>query len=181
MADFVLVPHADFPSTAIDSITVSASRGVGGRLEIEYCAHGAVADVRWPDWKAVEPADRLWEHSCFELFVRAPGARAYAELNFTTSGQWAAYRFDDYRAGIRAIDDVLVGGGRTVNDREVRVRRTISLPDWADVPEWQIGLSAVIEAEDGGKSYWALAHPPGKPDFHDDICFAGRLEAPGAA
>jgi hypothetical protein len=181
MAASELVSHGEFPSTAIDSIAVTATRGTGGRVDLEYCVRGAVGDVRWPDWKAVEPADRLWEHTCFELFVRAPGAHGYAELNFTTSGQWAAYCFDHYRAGMRAIDDVLVGGGRTLGDGEVRVRRTISLPDWADPPEWQIGLSAVIETLDGSKSWWALAHPEGPPDFHNDICFAGRLRAPRRA
>jgi len=29
-------------------------------------------------------------------------------------------------------------------------------------------------------SYWALAHPEGKPDFHDPACFAATLEPPDA-
>jgi hypothetical protein len=33
-------------------------------------------------------------------------------------------------------------------------------------------LSALIEDQNGGKSYWALAHPPGKPDFHHADSFA---------
>lgn len=45
----------------------------------------------------------------------------------------------------------------------------------------QIALSAVIEEKDGTKSYWALRHPPGKPDFHHPDCFALTLEAPEAA
>ena len=178
MAAFVLVPHPDFPSTAIRSIEVEASRGEGGRLELEYRAIGAVECVRWPEWKAVEPADRLWEHSCFEVFVGAAGEPGYAELNFATSGQWAAYCFTSYRHGMQPIDDVLVGGGRTFGEGEVRVRRTIDLPDWADARTWRIGLTAVIEALDGEKSYWALAHPEGPPDFHDEVCFAARLAAP---
>ena len=44
--------------------------------------------------------------------------------------------------------------------------------------DWQIGVSAVIEETDGPKSYWALAHPPGDPDFHHPDCFA--LEFPAA-
>ena len=32
-------------------------------------------------------------------------------------------------------------------------------------PSWQLGLSAILEEHDGTKSYWALAHAPGKPDF----------------
>jgi hypothetical protein len=30
----------------------------------------------------------------------------------------------------------------------------------------------VIEDQSGGVSYWALAHPPGKPDFHHADGFA---------
>jgi hypothetical protein len=41
----------------------------------------------------------------------------------------------------------------------------------------QINLCAVIEEIDGTKSYWALAHPPGKPDFHHPDCFALTLPA----
>jgi hypothetical protein len=37
---------------------------------------------------------------------------------------------------------------------------------------WRLGLSALIEDTSGCKSYWALAHPPGKPDFHHADCFA---------
>jgi len=31
------------------------------------------------------------------------------------------------------------------------------------------------------KSYWALAHPPGAPDFHDPSCFTATLAPPGAS
>jgi len=40
---------------------------------------------------------------------------------------------------------------------------------------WRLGLSAVIEDVTGGKSYWALAHPPGDPDFHHSVCFAREV------
>ena len=40
------------------------------------------------------------------------------------------------------------------------------------------GASAVIEETDGTKSYWALNHTTGKPDFHDPACFTARLPAP---
>jgi hypothetical protein len=41
---------------------------------------------------------------------------------------------------------------------------------------WRLGLSAVIEEAGGRQSYWALAHPQGRPDFHHSDCFA--LEVP---
>ena len=36
---------------------------------------------------------------------------------------------------------------------------------------WRLGLSAVIEEANGRLSYWALAHPAGRPDFHHADCF----------
>jgi hypothetical protein len=35
----------------------------------------------------------------------------------------------------------------------------------------RFGLAAVIEEINGNLSYWALAHPPGKADFHHSDCF----------
>ena len=49
---------------------------------------------------------------------------------------------------------------------------TIAVP--ADA-QWQLGLSAVIEERDGAKSFWAMAHPEGAPDFHHRSCFAATL------
>ena len=40
---------------------------------------------------------------------------------------------------------------------------------------WELGLSAVLEEKDGTKSYWALAHPAEKPDFHAPDCFVAKL------
>jgi hypothetical protein len=36
-------------------------------------------------------------------------------------------------------------------------------------------LTAMIEETDGVKSYWALKHTPGKPDFHHAYGFALEL------
>jgi hypothetical protein len=39
----------------------------------------------------------------------------------------------------------------------------------------QAGLTAVLETSDQGLSYWALAHPGEKPDFHNSKGFLVRL------
>ena len=48
------------------------------------------------------------------------------------------------------------------------------LLDTAALPPkpWSLGLSAILEEADGTISYWALAHPPGRPDFHHPDCLA---------
>jgi hypothetical protein len=58
---------------------------------------------------------------------------------------------------------------------EVEVELVPGLPAGST---WQLGLSAVVEEAGGGKSYWALAHPPGQPDFHSPDCFALELAPP---
>ncbi len=64
------------------------------------------------------------------------------------------------------------------NALEIVVAVDCNLPAELDLDRtWMIGLSAVIEELDGRKSYWALAHAPGKPDFHQRTCFVLQLPA----
>ena len=44
-----------------------------------------------------------------------------------------------------------------------------------------MNLTAVIEEAGGVKSYWALAHPDGPPDFHNRDCFIAHLPPVDAA
>ncbi len=69
-------------------------------------------------------------------------------------------------------------------DKSHVLTTTLSLAQFRsfeDVQDWQIGLSAVIEEKAGAMSYWALNHPPGKPDFHHKDCFALTLPAPASS
>jgi hypothetical protein len=122
----------------------------------------------------------LWQTTCFELFVKAPGAEGYAEFNLSPSERWAAYDFTGYRAGMaeRPMPRPPVctprrGSSVLIFDAAIPASALPPLP-------WVYALTAVIEEEGGHKSYWAMAHPPEKPDFHDPACFAGRLAAPEA-
>ena len=46
----------------------------------------------------------------------------------------------------------------------------------ADAPVVLVGLSAVVESREGGLSWWALRHAPGRPDVHHPDAFALRWE-----
>jgi hypothetical protein len=54
----------------------------------------------------------------------------------------------------------------------------VILPERWENDVYVLAISAVIEETNGTKSYWALAHPPGAPDFHHPDCFTLQLEAP---
>lgn len=178
MPTYSLVAHADFTSTAIRAIEVVASRSNAVQLNLDFRIMGSVNETLWPAWGKVARADGLWRHTCLEAFVGASGQADYIELNFTTSGDWAAYRFTGHRSGMQPIDAQPVGRPGDFTNYEIHLSRAVRLPWLAHAAEWRLGLSAVVEGVEGDKSYWALAHPPGAPDFHDDICFAARLEAP---
>jgi hypothetical protein len=117
--------------------------------------------------------DELWRTTCFEAFLRPEGEESYREWNFAPSGQWAAYDFSAYRADMTEADVASPPYVR-VEDNLTWWALGATIAVDADT-SWQLGLSAVLEEKDGTKSYWALAHPGDKPDFHDPGCFIARL------
>ncbi|MEQ1618298.1 MAG: DOMON-like domain-containing protein [Terricaulis sp.] len=169
-----LKPHPDTPCSALSRIEVRLSRR-DDLIEAIYVAHGDIDKLRLPERVESGRADELWKHTCFELFLRTEGGGNYVELNFSPSTQWAGYGFTGYRTGMTNLDD----GPRvsaTATAASLEVRATIeraALNDLLSGP-LRIGASAVVEEINGDKSFWALAHPHGKPDFHHLDCFALR-------
>ncbi|MDF0489482.1 DOMON-like domain-containing protein [Sphingomonas sp. H39-1-10] len=182
---YALVAHPDFPNGPIDAITVTIERQAN-RLVVRFEVSGAIEDVLWPgdridcalDAKEADErrADELWRHSCFEAFVAPADAADYREFNLATSGKWAAYAFDTYRVGMRKAGDVrLIEAHWRFDSRRADIRIAIELP-YAE-PDWALAVTAIVEARDGAKSYWALAHAPGAPDFHNRDTFVVTLPA----
>lgn len=176
--------HPDMQCPPVANIKVDVVRSGPGRLSLRYAVNGTISDLELPPIVAPSRADELWKHTCFEAFIRAEGDTGYFEFNFSPSTQWAAYHFDSYRSGMRPADDVAEpkmsvspGEATLTLDVLLDLEKLAPLRDGG----WQLGLSAIIETRGGSKSYWALAHPPGKPDFHHADCFALELPQISAA
>jgi hypothetical protein len=165
--------HPDSHSVAVKSIDVEIARPRAGRLELSYIVTGQLSSIRMPPAAANARSDGLWRRTCFEAFIRASPDAGYYELNFSPSGQWAAYQFSGYRNGMRIADEIT---GVPIKVRSSPDRYTLQASlEFTGLPRdrsWRLGLSAVIEDANGGISYWALTHPPGKPDFHHADGFA---------
>jgi hypothetical protein len=175
---FNLVPHPSTPPTDPPfkvwvNVEHAASLAAVATTNIWFGV-GAPAD-RFAISEAAEPerADELWKTTCFEAFLRPLGETSYREWNFAPSGEWAAYDFSDYREGM-APGEVTQAPYIRLEDNFTwwAVGASFAVP--AD-RNWELGLSAVLEEKDGTKSYWGLAHPSGKPDFHAPDCFAAKL------
>jgi len=174
-----LTRHADTRSDAVRAIDARVSRS-GGTLALTFALAGDLEHVRVPPPRAPRIAERLWQHTCCEIFIARAGARAYHEFNLAPSGEWAAYAFRSYRAGELLADPALdpritvrSAAGRLELDALIRLDRLSPRHAGAAL---SIGLSTVVEDSAGALGYWALRHAPGKPDFHHPDAFALTLD-----
>jgi hypothetical protein len=169
-----LACHPETPSSWVRTIQARLSQVHDGGIAITYSLDGQISRLSLPAKSAPSRVDGLWQHTCFEAFVSVQGAPEYREFNFAPSGQWAAYAFQRYRDGgplPRASDpQITVRTSANRFELDALIRRE-SLPALPLNARLLLGLSAVIEEDDGVMSYWALKHPPDRPDFHDASAF----------
>lgn len=178
MSLFELVSHASCRPT-VEKVEVLIWRD-NGEFDLDFRLFGSPLRVLFPPWAdAPSRTDGLWQTTCFEAFIRPLGGDAYFELNLSPSGNWASYRFDSYRSGMREASifgrpdsDIWMENGIRMQDATFDISM---IPELDPAIGWDIGLSAVIEEIDGTKSYWALDHGAGPPDFHNPACFAYHL------
>jgi len=155
-------------------------------IHVAFRLEGDVSRIRLPAASPAREGSRLWEHTCFELFVARDGESAYHELNVAPSGEWAIYGFRDYREP--ALDPrphqwpiPEISGRRSDEAFDLDVRLVLARLSMAYTEaRLRVGLSAVVETTEGGLSYWALRHPRDRPDFHDPNAFALCVEPPAA-
>jgi len=172
--------HPGSPCAAVQTIEVAATLGNEG-LSLRYVVHGDPAAIRLPEPRPAQARDGLWQHSCCEAFIASAPGGEYREFNFSPSGEWAAYRFTAYRERDGAFaparrPEIALRRHATGFELTACLPRELLPPG----PEWHIGLTAVIEAGDGSKSYWALAHAAAQPDFHLHSSFSLILKALGS-
>jgi hypothetical protein len=165
----VLTRHPSTPCDAVRTIDARVTRA-GANLSIAYALEADLEALRVPPERTAHRVDGLWRQTCLEAFIGA-GAAGYYEFNFAPSGEWAVYRFSGYRAGMAAA-------GAAPATRIARTAGGFTLDATLDLALLQLpsparlALAAVIEEASGRLSYWALAHPPGKPDFHHSDSFS---------
>src|SRR5262245_51445700 len=178
----MLTCHPETPSQAVQEIQAGAVWTQDSALIFTYALKADLTRLRIPPPTPSRKADRLWQHTCFEAFILVKGKREYYEFNFAPSGDWAVYRFQRYRDGTPVEDDMLaprISVSNTADRFDLHaIVRLDRLPTIPPDPCLLLALSAVIEDQSGELSYWALRHPPGRPDFHHPDSFALKLNSP---
>jgi hypothetical protein len=169
-----LTPHPAGVHEAVRAIDAHVRRDSSGLLAVRYTVHGDPKGLAIPPARAPGRADDLWRHTCFEAFIATGAGPSYLELNFSPSGEWASYEFVSYRerwmvdreasgpvAPVEAPSITTMRG-----EQELAVEAAVTLARLRGEMPMKMALAAVIEDARGKLSYWALGHPPGKPDFH---------------
>lgn len=133
--------------------------------EAEFRLDGRIAAIVLPEPATPERQDNLWQTTCFEIFWQPLGGGAYREFNLSPSGKWAVYDFDSFREGMRdaPVDLVDIACGHDEFGLVLKAKIAADLPSPA-----QVALNAIVEHRDGSKQFWALAFPPGAPEFHSE-------------
>ena len=175
--------HPSARPEIVRSIQVLVRRSASPELQMTFRLDGDISRIRIPVPSVPRFNTELWRHTCFEAFIRLDGQQEYHELNFAPSGEWAVFAFSGYRKGAPLENETL---RPRIAVRSMPTRLELDAVANLDAlslsysrATLRIGLSAVIETADGF-SYWALAHPGEKPDFHNADGFALLLDAPSS-
>lgn len=174
-----LLPHPTTPCAAVRRIAAEIEpAGAGAELAIRYRVEGDIGRLRLPLAGTARRRDELWQHSCFEAFLQPDANDSYHEFNFAPSGDWAAYRFRARRSEwvFPAMPAPRIAFRQLADACELSASVPLAaLSELAGAATLLAGITAVIEADDGRLSYWALAHGGPTPDFHDPATFTLRL------
>ena len=165
---FSLIPFVDSQIPDI-SITGSISRK-RNHLSVHYTLIGDIEHISLLEPSA-QPArkDELWKSTCFEFFIAVPNQPDYWEFNISPSGDWNVYHIDAYRRlGFReeALIQRLPFSVRKETG-SVSVEATVDLSPIIQVEnKIQLGITSIIQTDDGCETYWALTHRNPDADFH---------------
>ncbi|MDQ8028865.1 MAG: DOMON-like domain-containing protein [Brevundimonas sp.] len=172
-----LISH---PTTSLAGATVSLDvRRTGDGQVLFWFSASGMSGVRLSHDGRPPTRDRLdelWRHTCCEAFIKA--GTGYYEFNFAPGGDWQAYHFTGYREGMSRPDlpTPIVSAHRHGDLWQLQAYVDPGgLPGLQDGAPLVMGASAVIETKAGDISYWALAHPSDKPDFHHPDSFVLEL------
>lgn len=164
-----LIPFTPTPATEEFQIHAKFFAISNLKFEVEFQISGPLQKIAWPPRHIIESrADELWKTTCLEAFLSddASPESPYLEINCSPNGDWNAYSFQKYRAGMNPSQNTTVrlkDNHMESQTATFRIEIESTTPQNANI----VGLTAVIEFTNAEKSYWALQHPGPQPDFHN--------------
>jgi len=140
------------------------------RLSIRYyVVTGKTGAILLPASSIPVRKHDLWRATCFEFFIAIQDQPCYWEFNMSPSGNWNVYAMDAYRQ-VNMREEVaftqLPFEFKKTND-EVTLDITVDLnPIIQSETILEMGVTTIIQTNDGNESFWGLVHPGLQADFH---------------
>jgi len=174
--NFILEPYPGNGLSPPVQITGSIVR-CSNRLSISYQLQGTLHEILIPARDEI-PArrSRLWEETCFELFLAAENSEQYWEFNLSPAGHWNVFRFSSYRQSMQeeTAFSSLPFSTQHIGDT-LLLHMELDAEKILKACSLEAGVSAIIKTRVGEVTYWSLAHNPVRPDFHARDCFIIHL------
>src|SRR5208337_985073 len=89
--------------------------------------------------------NKLWEQTCFELFLAVRNSPSYWEFNFSPGGHWNVYSFKAYREGMKE-ETAFTELPFRVHYKEGRILSCSFEVDLDKIVQPDIGLDASVNA-----------------------------------
>ncbi|MCX5876144.1 MAG: DOMON-like domain-containing protein [Deltaproteobacteria bacterium] len=175
MTAFSLHP---FPGQDSDGVSIQGTIArTGQAIILSFFLQGNLDDLVLPAATEQARCDNLWQATCLEMFWAEEGKKNYWELNLAPNGAWNIYAFSDSRTDMRQEERMAapaITTTRTPESFSLTAELDIAPLHTANTP-LRVGINAVLQHRDTRLSYWALAHPEAKPNFHTPQAFLLRL------
>ncbi|HXD09887.1 MAG TPA: DOMON-like domain-containing protein [Anaerolineales bacterium] len=166
---FKLIPY---PASNIPALEITGTvLRIDNQIALRYFVRGdEVRKILFPDTSSF-PArhDDLWQATCFEFFIAIEGQPQYWEFNMSPSRDWNVYAMDAYRQVNMREEFAFTQLPFEFRKTNADVLLDISLdlnPVVQSENSLEIGVTTIIQTNDGNETYWALAHPGEQADFH---------------
>lgn len=116
---------------------------------------------------------KLWEKSCFEMFIKDQNSDRYIEFNFSPNFAFNAFYFNHYRSELTEWNKIQYA------DIKIDILNSIDhftlmakIPlkplevELSEMNNLRFSTTAVLLNKDGEKNYWAIDHLDHVPNFH---------------
>ena len=170
--NFDLIP---FDPNNCDRLKISGNLAITNqRLNIQYCLQGNLSQVVIPKINSLPSRQYcLWEHTCFEFFLKSQTTTEYWEFNLAPNQNWNVFHLSNYRENLTEetkIDTLPFEVSKQIEALKINLELDLN-----KIVSWDLGLNiaiaSVIETKDSGLSYWSLTHPEPEADFHHPDSF----------
>lgn len=152
----------------------------GDHLLLQYKVLGPIDKILIPaPAKEARFHDLLWQSTCFEVFLQEGSQTAYEEWNFSPSGDWANFRFSEYRQ--RTMENIPSHPPQDLkfshDEHQIILEAKIPKKEsgaHTHAPNFRYGLTAILHLHSGMKQYWAMTHLSDQANFHLAASFLGK-------